>query len=87
VLPFKRILFPIDYSDRCHSIIPYVRDTVKHFSATLTVVHAFGALETRFSELDLADPSWAEDIRRLEEPRLRKFVAETFPGQRVEAML
>jgi nucleotide-binding universal stress UspA family protein len=87
MLPFKRVLFPIDYSDHCQSIIPYVRDTVKHFSATLTVIHAFGALASHFSELDLADPSWAEDIRRLEEQRLRKFVAETFPGQRVEALL
>jgi nucleotide-binding universal stress UspA family protein len=87
MLPFKRILFPVDYSDRCRSIIPYVNDMVEHFSAALTVVHARGVGAARYAELDVADPNWEEEVRQLEEQRLRKFVSETFPGRHVDSIL
>ena len=31
MLPFRKILFPIDYSDACQAIIPHVKNAVKHF--------------------------------------------------------
>ena len=50
MLPFKRILFPVDYSDRCRSVVPYVNDMVEHFSASLAVVHAHG-VDAEFREV------------------------------------
>jgi nucleotide-binding universal stress UspA family protein len=87
MLPFKRILFPVDYSDRCRSVVSYVNDMAQHFSASLNVVHAYGMGAPRFYELEVADPGWVNQIRRLEEQRLRKFAAETFPGLHVDSIL
>jgi len=87
MLPFKRILFPVDYSDHCRSVVPFVKEMVEHFSAALTVVHAYGVGAPRYSELDVVDPEWPKIAQRLEEQRLRSFVAETFPGQHVDSFL
>jgi nucleotide-binding universal stress UspA family protein len=80
MLPFRRILFPVDYSEPCRAIVPYIWDFVTHYAAELTVVHAYG-FEAR--KLDVMDPSWRGDVQSREEQRLRAFVAEAFPGLRV----
>jgi nucleotide-binding universal stress UspA family protein len=87
VLPFKKILFPVDYSDRCKSIVPYVQEVVGHFSAQLTLVHAYGVGVLPYTELAVADPNWPEEARRREEQRLKEFAAEAFPGQRVDSIV
>lgn len=87
MLPFKRILFPVDYSDRCRSVVPYVNDMVEHFSASLAVVHAHGVGAPRFSDLDVADPEWPKTVQALEAKRLKGFVDDVFPGKRVESHL
>src|SRR5690349_20439349 len=100
MLPFKRILFPVDYSDRCRSIVPYVQEMVGHFSAHLTLVHAYrvgavpgippgpqGGIE-RYTELVIVeDPNWPEEVRGREEQRLRAWATETFPGQQIDSIL
>jgi len=100
MLPFKRILFPVDYSDRCWSTVPYVQEMVGHFSAQLTLVHAYrvgappgippgpkGGIE-RYTELVVVeDPNWPEEVRGREEQRLRALATETFPGQQVDSIL
>lgn len=53
MLPFRRVLFPVDYSEACRGIIPYVQDITRHFSADLALVHAYTLLPsfaTRDSE-------------------------------------
>ncbi|MEQ1883794.1 MAG: universal stress protein [Bryobacteraceae bacterium] len=87
MLPFQRILFPVDYSDRCRSVVPYVNDMAEHFSAALTVVHAHGVGAPRFSDLDVADPEWPAAVRRLEEQRLKGFVEEAFPNKKVQSFI
>jgi nucleotide-binding universal stress UspA family protein len=89
MLPFQRIVFPVDYSEPCQSVIPYVKETVKRFSADLTLVHASGlGLEAlRYSDLTIADPGWQESSRAFEEERLRKFAGESFPHQHVESIV
>jgi len=42
MLPFRKILFPADYSDSCLAVARHVRDVREHFSADLAVVHAYG---------------------------------------------
>jgi nucleotide-binding universal stress UspA family protein len=92
MLPFKKILFPVDYSPSCTAMVPYVKDMTRHFSADLTLVHAF-ALHPVFvnrdvdnilvySDLAYSDPKVSEEARRIEEERLSEFAAKEFPGQR-----
>jgi nucleotide-binding universal stress UspA family protein len=85
MLPFQRILFPIDYSEPCQAVAPYVQEMMRHFSAGLTLVHAYGPDAAR-SGFVLTDPDLAENMQLLEDKRLREFAKETFPGQHVECI-
>jgi len=42
MLPFRKILFPVDYSDSGLAVAPRARDMREHFSGELAVVHAYG---------------------------------------------
>ena len=86
-MPFKRVLFPVDYSVECGSIVPYIQETVEHFSAELTMVHAYGVGGLAFTELAVVDPKRPEEVRRREKHRLREFAAETFPGHHIDCIL
>jgi nucleotide-binding universal stress UspA family protein len=83
MLPFRKILFPVDYSEPCLAVVPYVREMFRHYSAELTLVHAYAPEFARW-ELALTDPEFPEKVRVIEEQRLREFAAATFPGQHVE---
>jgi nucleotide-binding universal stress UspA family protein len=86
MLPFHKILFPVDYSAPCQAIIPYVQEMTCHFSAELTVAHAYAPLAAiANSELLITDPQLQDKARAIEEDRLRQFVCQSFPGQNVEA--
>lgn len=84
MFPFRKILFPVDYSAPGKAVVPYVKDMVRHFSADLTLIHAYGAEALAYSQLALADPGLPGEARVHEEQRLREFALETFPGQHVE---
>jgi nucleotide-binding universal stress UspA family protein len=96
MLPFKRVLFPVDYSASCAAIVPYVKDMTRHFSADLTLVHAYSlhpVFASRdvegvlvYSDLAYADPKIAEEIRQTEAQRLGAFAAEEFPGHRADLL-
>jgi nucleotide-binding universal stress UspA family protein len=91
MLPFKKILFPVDYSASCAAMVPYVKDMTRHFAADLTLVHAFArspAFVNRdiedvlvYSDLLYADPKVSADAHRIEEQRLSAFAAEEFPEE------
>lgn len=85
MLPFQKILFPVDYSDPCEAIVPYVKDVIQHFSASLTVLHAFGPQSVPY-DLALADPDALQKTQAMEEDRLREFVATAFPGVHAECL-
>src|SRR5262245_43939159 len=89
MLPFRHILFPVDYSEPCLAIIPYVTEMTKRFSATLTLVHAYGlGLEALgYNELSYTDHHWPDEARASEERRLRDFACEMFPGQHLESLI
>jgi len=80
MLPFKRILFPVDYSEPCKALVPYVRDMVTHFSAPLTLVHAYNLGSFATPDIDLAEPDLLEECGGIETQRLKDFGAEMFPG-------
>jgi len=87
MLPFRKILFPVDYSEPCQAVVPYVKDIVRHFPAEITLVHAYGpaavaALE--YNELALISPNLPNQVQSIEEKRLRDFAAQMFPEEHVE---
>jgi nucleotide-binding universal stress UspA family protein len=96
MLPFKKILFPVDYSASCAATVPYVMDMTRHFSAELTIMHAY-ALRPMFvnrdiesvlvySDLAYADPKVMEEARQIEEQRVREFADKMFPGQHAQSV-
>ena len=87
MLPPKRILFPVDYSEPGSALAPYVKDILDHFSGELTLLHAYGPVGHAYQELALADPRLPEQLREREERRLRAFALETFPGRQVETVV
>src|SRR5579864_7646458 len=87
MLPFRRILFPVDYSEPCRAVVPYAQDMLHHFSAELTLVHAYGpaaAAALAPSQTELIDPDFPEQVRAIEQQRLHQFALEMFPGRHAE---
>jgi nucleotide-binding universal stress UspA family protein len=84
MLPFRRVLFPVDYSAPCRAIVPYVKDMVEHFGADLSLLHAYGPEALAYSELAIADPDLPGEVRAHEQDRLRCFAQEMFPGQHID---
>jgi nucleotide-binding universal stress UspA family protein len=76
MLPFQKILFPVDYSDACRAVVPFVKATVHKFSAHLTLVHAYGPEGMGFVALPITDPNLPTLVREFEQTRLREFAQE-----------
>lgn len=87
MLPFRTILFPVDYSEPCRALIPYVREMMQHFGATLTLVHAYGPEALAFSDLPITDPGLASEARAEEERRLKEFALREFVGAHVDTFV
>ena len=81
MLPFRKILFPVDYSEPCIATVPYVQEMQRHFGADLALVHAYGPETLAFSPLPITDPRLPQEAHDLAEQRLRDFAHMHFPGQ------
>lgn len=92
MLPFRRILFPVDYSEPCLAVVPYVKDLLRQTEeaaqgpAQLTMVHAYGAEALAYSELPIADPALAGEAQSLQDERLRDFACRAFPARHVNCV-
>ncbi len=84
MLPFKKILFPVDFSDPCTAIVPYVFAMQKHCNAQLALVHAYGPEALAFSALPITDPRLPDETRALQEEHMANYAAKHFPGVPVE---
>jgi nucleotide-binding universal stress UspA family protein len=93
MIPFRRILFPVDFSDPCREAVPYVKDMMARFSADLTVLRAFefppmSLMEFGYEGGGAVLPAMSTaDIQSVEENRLREFTAENFDGMKVRQVL
>jgi nucleotide-binding universal stress UspA family protein len=76
MLPFRRILFPVDYSEACNRVVPYVRETAGHFGAAITVVHACGPVTATYLEPPMGGLDLASQVKAYEEERLKDFARE-----------
>lgn len=80
MLPFRKILFPVDYSEPCRAVVPYVKEIAHRFSAEVTLVHAYPPILLPYGDLAV-DPVLPEDILGYELARMKAFALEMFPGQ------
>jgi len=88
MLPFHRILFPVDYSAPCKAVIPYVQEMGCRFSAELTVCHAYAPISALAqNELLVTDPELQIKAQELEEDRLHQFACQYFAGQKMETIV
>jgi nucleotide-binding universal stress UspA family protein len=87
MIPFRRILFPVDYSEWCNALVPYVKDMVRRFSGELTLVHAYGIEYSSYSGRTLTDSVVFDEAESVEDQRLRQYAIETFPGQHIECLV
>jgi len=87
MIPFRKIVFPVDYSDACRAVVPYVKHAVQHFSAQLSLIHAYGPEGLSFVDLPLASPDLPKQVREFEQLRLRDFAQEVFPGVQADCFV
>ena len=87
MLPFRKILLPIDYSEPCRATVPYVQDMLHHFDVELTLVHAYAPMAATIfagTQEGLIDPGFPDRLRAAEEERLHLFAQNMFSGRHVE---
>ena len=82
MLPFEKILFPVDYSPPVAAVVPYVRNMVRHFSAELMLVHAYSTEPPGL--LPITDPHLPEDTQSVQDACLQQFADTYFPEARAE---
>lgn len=89
MIPFRRIVFPADYSESCEAAIPYVTEAVARNSAALVLLHAYQAPTVYASELGLVttDMPAPAEVEKAESARLEEFAARAFPGLKPELHL
>jgi nucleotide-binding universal stress UspA family protein len=89
MITFKRILFPVDFSERSAAVVPSVRAMVERFGSELMILHVVDLLPA----VGIAPPeaaAWAtlmgaERLRENGKIALERFVAREFPGLQVKA--
>ena len=84
MLPFRKILFPVDYSESAKRIVPFVYDAAQKHSADLLLVHAYGAEALAETNMRLADPALFDEVRGLQTERLRSYGEKYFGGTKFE---
>jgi nucleotide-binding universal stress UspA family protein len=83
MLPFRRILFPVDYSEACNLIVPSVARMADHFQSEITLLHACPWPVVLYGEMLPASYVVPEVTESDARERLAKFAAEKFPGRTV----
>ncbi len=80
---FKHILFPVDFSERCHAVRPFVKQMVQQFDAKLTLMHSiqipvgwYGGFEGAYPEM-FDVPTMEQEARQ----RLDSFFDWPEPGK------
>jgi nucleotide-binding universal stress UspA family protein len=53
---FHHILFPVDFSERCRAVRPFVKSLAQKFNATVTLMHALGVPRGCYGGVDASYP-------------------------------
>lgn len=86
MLPFREILFPVDYSDASKAIVPWVTKMANHFKANLTLLHAYSPDFLAYAELAPQFVELNAHSRGFEENRLQEFAHTSFPARPVNTI-
>ena len=84
MFPFRKILFPVDYSDPCIALAPHVRAMARRHSAAISLVHAYQVPFQAYADSAILDPMIPEETQASEERSLRRFAKEILTGEHVE---
>ena len=77
MFPLKRILFPVDFSDRCRGAAAYVESLVGRFDAELILLHV---IEATYN-------STLEDLHATQREKFRKFFGNDLKHLRVKELV
>lgn len=84
----KRILLPVEFSERCVGAGRYARALANQFHSQVILLHV---VESRLgyggAEIGAPGPDWVEKIREERENMLRSFLEEEFRGMPVTRIL
>ena len=82
MLNFLRILFPLDFSDRCKQTAPYVAGIARKCHSQITLLHALDMSQTLAAPLLRREmlTSCEDSIRRRRESELEEFAPGVFDG-------
>ena len=86
MLPFRTILFPVDYSASCRAMAPYVRDMTSSLLRSIDSAYMpMDMAHRRIRGAGLFDPNWPERVNAYEKKRIEEFAHAEFPGSRADA--
>lgn len=80
MLPFRQILFPVDFSEPCRAMAPTVLKIAQQFDCPITLLHAFELPIAFYGDLGPLDMVIPADLQGAHESQLRSFAAELFPA-------
>jgi nucleotide-binding universal stress UspA family protein len=80
MLPFRQILFPVDFSAPCRAMAPAVVKLAGHYHCPITLLHAYELPVAFYGDLGPLDLVIPSDLARAHESQLRQFAAEVLPG-------
>lgn len=79
MLPFRQLLFPVDFSDSCRAMVPSVLRMAQFYNCPITLLYAFQIPISFYTDMGPMDFIRPTDIQGNYESQLRKFAAEYFP--------
>ena len=79
---FRHILFPVDFSEQCRAILPFVSSMVTRFHSRLTLLHSLQIPACWYGGFDAAYPVML-DIPDLEESVRKELLAFFLPANMV----
>ena len=88
MMPFRRILFPVDFSEAATAMVPCVTEMAQRFDAAVTVLNAFNVvpdymLAPRLDGSGESEPAAVpytpafRELRKQREQRLKEFRTRT----------
>ncbi len=89
MLPISRILAPVDFSDRCRGVLPYVKAIAERYAAEVTLLHVVETFytipSTGFSgPVMIPVPAAAIDARR---EQMERFAVPELHGLKVQRVV
>jgi nucleotide-binding universal stress UspA family protein len=80
MLQFRKVIFPIDYSECSLAAVPFVKELAQRFESELTLVHAYGSDVFPLNDMSSTYGDLIERTDASEQERLERFACESFGG-------